>query len=194
VANSRALAQPFPPKPLRIVVPFPPSGSVELREEDRPDGPAPTSLMIGDSIIEAAIASRPARIPKWVADAPDSLVGQHVVLTQRKTGFVLESTERDRDVGRPARSENRSRPFMASPGRLETFSGLSGSKGECDEREFCSSLCGAHRACRIRRTSICWDLAAVPDAEVLIDPDGTVRLSGVASMEWPAVLTAHPGK
>jgi anaerobic ribonucleoside-triphosphate reductase activating protein len=32
-------------------------------------------------------------------------------------------------------------------------------------------------------------LAAVPDAEVLIGPDGTVRLSGIAPMEWPAVLT-----
>jgi len=45
-------------------VPFPPSGSVELREEDLPDGPAPTSLMIGDSIIEAAIASRLGTNPK----------------------------------------------------------------------------------------------------------------------------------
>jgi hypothetical protein len=32
----RALAQPFLPKPLCIVLPFPPSGSVELREEDLP--------------------------------------------------------------------------------------------------------------------------------------------------------------
>ena len=69
-ADSLALAQPFPSKPLRIVVPFPSSGSVELHEEDLPDGPVPTSLMIGDSIIEAAIASRPAPIPKWAAHAP----------------------------------------------------------------------------------------------------------------------------
>ena len=62
--NSLALAQALPSKPLRIVVPFPPSGSVELREEDVPDGPAPTSLMIGDSIIEAAIASRPRTNPE----------------------------------------------------------------------------------------------------------------------------------
>jgi hypothetical protein len=57
----------------RAAVPFetaahssalPPSGSVELREEDLPDGPAPTSLMIGDSIIEAAIASRPRTNPE----------------------------------------------------------------------------------------------------------------------------------
>jgi hypothetical protein len=59
-----SLAQPFPSKPLRIVVPFPPSGSVELPEEDLLDGPAPTSLMIGDSIIEAAIASRPRTNPE----------------------------------------------------------------------------------------------------------------------------------
>jgi hypothetical protein len=39
-AYSLALAQPFPSKPLRILVPFPPSGSVELRKEDLPDGPA----------------------------------------------------------------------------------------------------------------------------------------------------------
>src|SRR5262249_54849154 len=41
-ANSLALAQPFPSKP--------PSGSVELPEEGLPDGPAPASLMIDDSI------------------------------------------------------------------------------------------------------------------------------------------------
>jgi hypothetical protein len=35
-ANGLALAQPFLSKPLRIVVPFPPSGPVELREEDLP--------------------------------------------------------------------------------------------------------------------------------------------------------------
>jgi len=36
-ANSLALAQPFPSKPLRIVAPFPPSGSIELREENLPE-------------------------------------------------------------------------------------------------------------------------------------------------------------
>jgi anaerobic ribonucleoside-triphosphate reductase activating protein len=38
------------------------------------------------------------------------------------------------------------------------------------------------------------DLAAVPDAEVLIGQDGTVRLSGIAPMEWPTALAADPGK
>ena len=35
------------------------------------------------------------------------------------------------------------------------------------------------------------DLAEVPDAEVLIGKDGTIRLSGIAPMEWPTKLTAH---
>src|SRR5215470_20289653 len=36
------------------------------------------------------------------------------------------------------------------------------------------------------------DLAAVPDAEVLIGADGTIRLSGIAPMEWPTALTTRP--
>ena len=36
------------------------------------------------------------------------------------------------------------------------------------------------------------DLAAVPDADVLIGADGTIRLSGIAPMEWPTALITHP--
>jgi hypothetical protein len=49
--------------PFETAAPFPPSGSVELREEHLPDGPAPTSLVIGD-IIEAAIAGCPGTNPE----------------------------------------------------------------------------------------------------------------------------------